>query len=423
MTQQTPSLIDGAVGVVGSRIALVAQRGQAQIAEFEAEHPALQKIDCQGKLLMPGLINTHTHVSMTLQRGSGDDIELMPWLNEIVWPFEALQSDEDIEAGARLGIAEMLLGGTTTFVDMYWSEDYVASAAEELGIRALLGESCLDGKRSEIMEINLPKLVERVAKSELLRAAIAPHAPYTCSPELLQRCVQIAQQRDIPLIIHLAETLFEAQVIEERYNLTPTQYLDKYGIITPNTILAHAIHLSDDDIEIIKQRGAHIAHNPQCNMKLASGAAPTARLLERGVSLTIGTDGVCSNNDLDMWDEMRTAALLGKHSSQRATALSAYETLRLATVNGAAAIGLGGELGVIAPGALADIILVDTSKPHFRPRYDLISSLVYCGKAADVDTVMVHGKLLVESGKLLGVDLEAICMDVERRSAEIFAQL
>ncbi|MFI3333101.1 MAG: amidohydrolase [Rikenellaceae bacterium] len=421
MTTTEPTLMLGAVGVVGSHIALVSNSTQ-DIERFEENHPNLKRIDCEGKILMPGLINTHTHVAMTLQRGMGDDVELMPWLQNIVWPFEALQNCDDIEAGARLGVAEMLLGGTTTFVDMYWSECSVANAVEELGIRALLGESCLDGMMDSY-EQTIPKLVERASKCSRITAVVAPHAPYTCSPETLKRCVELAQEHNLSLMIHLAETSDETNTIRERYEMTPTEYLDKCGMLTPSTILSHSIYLSDSDIEMIESRGSHVAHNPQCNMKISSGVAPIPTLIKSGVNCTIGTDGVCSNNDLDMWDEMRTASFLHKLSTMSPTTLPAYEILKMATVGGAKAIGREGELGITAEGALADLVVLNTNRIHYRPHHDLISSIVYCGKASDVEYVMVDGALLVEKYQLVGVDVEAICCDVEQRSANIIDRM
>ncbi len=421
MTTAEPTLMLGAVGVVDSRIALVSN-SQADIDSFESSHPALRKIDCQGKILMPGLINTHTHVAMTLQRGMGDDVELMPWLQNIVWPFEARQNSSDIEAGTRLGVAEMLLGGTTTFVDMYWSECTVANAVEDLGIRALLGESCLDGM-IESYEKSIPKLVERALKCSRITAVVAPHAPYTCSPDTLERCVALAKKHNLSLMIHLAETSDETKTISERYDLTPTEYLDKCGMLTPSTIISHSIYLSDSDMDIIKKRGAHVAHNPQCNMKISSGVAPIPALLKRGVNCTIGTDGVCSNNDLDMWDEMRTASFLHKLTTMSPTTMPAYEILKMATIGGAKAIGREGELGVIAKGALADLVVLNTNRIHYRPHHDLVSSIVYCGKASDVEYVMVDGQLLVDGYTLVGVDVEAICSDVEERSQRIISEM
>ncbi len=422
MTSTEPTLLRGAVGVVGSHIALVSDSAEA-LASFETSHPEATKIDCQGKLLMPGLINSHAHIPMSLQRGTGDDIELMEWLNDTVWPFEAMQSDEDIEAGARLGIAELLLGGTTTFVDMYWSEHYVAKAVEQMGIRAFLGESCLEGERMENFERNILPLIEHASGSELINAVIAPHAPYTCPPAIYKRCVELAEQYSLPLTTHLAETLDEQRTIEERYGMTPTEYLDSLGVLTPSTLLAHGVHLSESDIEIIRQRGAHVVHNPQCNMKISSGVAPVPALLAAGVSCVMGTDGVCSNNDVDMWDEMRTASFLHKLTTSSPTTLPAYKVLQMATVDAARALGAQGTLGVITEGALADLILMNINRVHYRPHHDIISSLVYCGKAADVEYVMVNGTMRVANYELLNCDLESICKDVESRSRAIFATM
>ncbi|MFR9523808.1 MAG: amidohydrolase [Rikenellaceae bacterium] len=421
MTQENPSLLLGAVGVVEGRIELVSDQAE-KIKLFEVAHPSLRKIDCKGKVLMPGLINTHTHASMTLQRGSGDDIELMPWLNNVVWPFEAKQSEKDIEAGARLAIAEMLLGGTTTFVDMYWHESYVANAVEDMGIRAVLGECCLDGCMEEF-EKRLPALVERAENCSRITPVVAPHAPFTCPPPIMARCVELADRHQIPLMVHLAETKDEVKIVRELYDKTPTEYLDDCNIIKPSTILAHSIYISDQDIDIISKRGASIVHNPQCNMKISSGVAPIPKFLAAGVNCSLGTDGVCSNNDLDMWDEMRTASFLHKLTSGDPTSMPAYQILKMATVGGATTIGRKGELGIIAQGALADLLVVDTTKVHYRPHIDLISSLVYCGKAADVEYVMVDGKLLIEEFQLKGCDIEALCADVEERSKAIFASM
>ncbi len=417
----SPTLLSGAVGVVDNRIALVSE-DSAAIESFRAEHNPLKVIDCQGKLLMPGLINTHTHIAMTLQRCSGDDVELMQWLNELVWPFEARQSDEDILAGSRLGFAEMLLGGTTTAVEMYWSESWVAKAANELGIRAILGESCLEGNMP-IFETKFEELLEATKDKSRLTPAVAPHAPYTCTPEILKRCVELSGEHQLPFIIHLAETQDEVDTIRERYDMTPTEYLDSCGVLGPRTILAHSIYLTPSDMELIAQRGSSVAHNPQCNMKIASGVAPISKLMDMGVNCAIGTDGVCSNNDLDMWDEMRTAALLQKLSTSSAMTLPAYDLLKMVTVNGAKSIGREGELGVIREGALADIICVNTHRPHYRPHNNLISALVYCGKAADVEHVMVDGVLRVENYTLIDHDIEAICQDVDERSAALFQSL
>ncbi len=422
MCSSEATLLEGAVGCVGRHIALVTDNTE-RIEEFKASHADAHVVDCKGRLLMPGLINLHTHVPMSLQRNSGDDIELMHWLNELVWPFESRQNDDDIEAGTRLGIAEMLLSGTTTFVDMYWSEPRIAKVCEQMGIRALLGQSFFEPSMEQSTK-DLAELIEVTKGSSRVRAAVAPHAPYTCPPAVLESCVAMAKEHDLPLIIHLDEAPSEREIIAECYQgLTPTEYIDKYGVLTPSTILAHCIHLSPSDTKIVAERGSHISYNPQCNMKIASGVPSISAYIEAGVNCGVGTDGVCSNNDVDMWDEMRTGAFLQKLATGDATTIPAYKMLEMVTKCGAKALGMEGKLGIISEGALADIIVLDTSRPHYRPMHNVASALVYCGKAADVATVMVDGEILVDDFKLVREDIEAICSDVERRSARIFEEM
>ncbi len=418
MQGTSPELFEGALGVENNRITLLSSDA-SRIEEFRSA--ADRVIDCSGRLLMPGLINTHCHVSMTLQRGLADDIELMTWLNDYVWPFEAKQNDDDIELGAELGIAEMLLGGVTSFIDMYWSEHRVAQVAERMGIRALLSECYLDGKM-ESFEQQLPLLIEATRGSSRVRGAIAPHAPYTCPPELIRRGVELSHEHNMPLNIHLSETTAEESIMAEKYGKSATQYLDELGALTSSTIVAHCVHLSDEDIATLSERGVSAAHNPQCNMKISSGVAPSTKMLSQGFNTCIGTDGVCSNNDLDMWEEMRTASFLQKLSTMSPLSLPAYEVLRMATVNGARALGMEGELGVLREGALADIIAVNISKPHFYPRHDIVSSLIYCAKAADVEMVMVDGEIRVENSTLLNVDVMDICERAEKRAFELAAK-
>ncbi|MFI3318439.1 MAG: amidohydrolase [Rikenellaceae bacterium] len=358
---------------------------------------------------------------MTLMRNMTDDVELMKWLTEHIWPMEAKLTGDDIEAGARLGIAEMLLGGTTSFVDMYWQSHRVAGAAEELGIRALVSLCVLD-HTVENMEADFAPLRAIADRSPLITAGLGPHAPYTCSPETLDRVAEFSAENGIPLNIHLSEAPSEAAIIDERYGMEPTAYLDAHNILRPTTILAHAIHLSDEAIETIAARGASIASNPQSNMKLASGIAPIVKLQSAGVNCTVGTDGASSNNDLDMWDELRTLSLLQKVENMEPTTLPDYESLKLVTVNGARALGMEGKLGILRAGALADIIAVDLSKPHHRPRHNPLASLLYCARASDVAMVMIGGKIVVHEGKLLSADIEEICSRAEAAVAALQAR-
>ncbi len=422
LTMLDSTIIDcGAVGIVDDRIALVSNDASL-IASFESAHSGCEKIDCQGRLVMPGLINTHTHASMTLMRNLYEDMELMTWLNDHVWPFEAKQSEDDIEAGTRLSIAEMLLGGTTTFVDMYFSMARVARATEQMGIRALLTETIIVGGEDRFCD-NLTALVSQTQGSPLIMSGVAPHAPYTVPPQTAQLAVETADKHSLPITTHLWESPSEEGIIRDSYGKNPAEYFDQCGILRPSTILAHCVHLNTAAIELLARRGCSVAHCPESNMKLASGVAPLLEMYRAGVNCTIATDGVCSNNDLDMWGEMRSAALLQRVSTMDPLALPPFEILKMATLNGAKAIGMEGELGVIKEGALADIIVVDTRKLHHRPSNNLLSSLIFCAKASDVSLTMVAGEILVRDGKLCHFDIEQLCADVEMRSQRILSEM
>jgi 5-methylthioadenosine/S-adenosylhomocysteine deaminase len=408
----------GSVAIRGNRIVMVADESQPdyrrRVEEFRSAAGNVKEIDGRGKILMPGLINTHTHAAMTLMRNMADDLPLMKWLHERVWPFESRLSPEQIAAGARLGMAEMMLSGTTTFVDMYWHESAVAQAAREMGIRAVLCPSFIDGPRMEQFEQDMTRTLATAATCDRLTVRPAPHAAYSCSPENLRRALDLARRHGLGLTIHLSETLDEQRIIREKYGRTPTEYLRDLGLFEVPTIAAHCVHVTEGDIEILRSHGVTVAHNPQSNMKLASGAAPIARMVDAGVNVTIGTDGPSSNNDLDMWDEMRTASLLGKLTAADPAALPAYRILQMATVNAARALGMSGSLGIIGEGALADLIVMDTAKPHWQPLHDPVAALVYSAKASDVETVIVDGRIVVSSGNTVGVDLEGIINSVIR---------
>ena len=413
---------EASVGVRGNRIAMVT-RDEAEFARFrEACCGDLREVDGRGKLLMPGLINTHCHVAMTLMRGYADDIQLMEWLNNYIWPYEALIDRNDVQLGAELGIVEMLRGGVTTFVDMYWYEEAVADAAEKLGIRAVLSP-CFVDDRMAAFEEDLPATVAKAEKCDRLSVMIAPHAPYSCSEENMHRAAELSEEYGLPITIHLAETHDEERQIRERFGCSPVELIDRYGLLKEGTIAAHCVHLSDSDRRTLLERGVSVAHNPQSNMKISSGIAPVATLLDEGVNATIATDGPCSNNDLDMWEEMRSASFLQKLSAGDPCVIPAYELLRMATVGGAKAIGRGDELGQIKEGMLADVIVLDMEKPHLYPRYDVVANLAYAAKASDVDMVVVNGEVLVDGGDVLGVDEMDLCRRVEKRAKELDAMV
>ncbi len=410
----------GHVGISGDRIVMVGRDGE-DAERFRREHAgALREIDGRGKLVMPGFVNTHNHVAMTLMRGYADDMPLMPWLTEKIWPFEEKERPDDVRLGAEVGIAEMLLGGTTTFVDMYWMQASVAEAVCRSGIRAVLSPCFVDARFGEF-ERDLETVMERYAGAceGRIGVMIAPHAPYTCSPEHLRRALELSRHYGIGINIHVAETAAEIETIAGKYGKSPVAYLRDLGVFERPTLAVHAVHLTDGDIAVLKEYGVSVAHNPQSNMKISSGISPVARLLSEGINVGIGTDGPSSNNDLDMWEEMRSASFLQKVATGDPCVLPAYEVLKMATVNGARAIGMEGKVGQIAEGLLADVVLIDICKPHLCPQHDVVANLVYCGKSSDVDTVIVNGKVVVEGGRLLTLDAGALCGEVQERAEEM----
>ncbi|MFI3303710.1 MAG: amidohydrolase [Rikenellaceae bacterium] len=413
--QTTPTPQTGWVGVVDNRIAMVSY--DSTDADNFRDAGECREIDCRGMVIMPGLVNTHTHIPMTLMRNYADDMELMEWLTGYIWKFEAQLSEEDIAAGTRLGIAELLLGGCTSFVDMYWSEYAIAEVTRQMGARALLCESILDG-RDELFVRDMDRLRSVTEGCSRVRCGVAPHAPYTCSPATLEIARDYAEKHNLPITIHLSETPSERPGIEEKYGCSPLSYIEKAGVVKESTILAHCVYIEEQEMERIAQSGAAVAHNAQSNLKLASGVAPISQMKDKGMNCTIATDGASSNNDLDMWEEMRTTALVQRVKEMNPTVLPAYDLLKMATVNGAKALGYS-DLGVVECGALADLIVVDIRGIHHRPRHNIISSLVYCGKSSDVKYVVVDGELLVDNREVVGVDIEALCQDAEARCARI----
>ena len=408
------------VGVEGSRIVMIDPVDEgSRTAEFVARcADSLTEIDATDRILMPGLINLHTHVAMTLMRSYADDIPLMAWLGDHIWPFEAKLTADDIALGARLGIAEMLEGGTTTFADMYWDEGAVARVAAQMGIRAVVSP-CFVDPRMEGFERDIVDCVEFARDCDTVSVCVAPHAPYSCSLDNLRRGVEVCRELNLPVHAHLAETDDEIRFVREKYDMTPIEFFDSLGYFDFRIFAAHCVKLTDRDIDILRDKQVSVVHNPQSNMKLSSGIAPVWELMQRGVNVTLGTDGTCSNNDLDMWDEMRSAAFLQKVAGTNPTVLPAYQALRMATALAGQALGMAGELGVIAEGALADIILIDTSRPHLHPMNDTVSTLVYCGKASDVEMVVVNGRIVVAGGRVNGLDYPTLYTEVDRRISAI----
>jgi 5-methylthioadenosine/S-adenosylhomocysteine deaminase len=396
----------GAVAIKGDEIAAV---GPA--AALQARYAPAGTLNYPQGLILPGLINAHTHAAMALFRGLADDLPLEEWLNSYIFPAESKLNADFVYWGTKLAVAEMLLSGTTTFCDMYLFADAVAKAAAATGIRAVVGEVLYDFPSPNYgpPEAGL-KFSEDLClawqEHPLIRVAIQPHAVYTCSPELLQRCGDLAARHDTRLIIHLSETHREVTDCQARYGATPVGHLHRLGLLTPRLVADHGVVLSDADLELLAAGGAGVVHCPESNMKLASGMAPVTEMLSLGVPVGLGTDGCASNNNLDLIQEMDAAAKLQKVRHLDPTALPATAALDLATTGGARVLGLEAQVGTLAPGYKADLVVLDLDQPHLTPMYDPYSHLVYAATGADVQTVLVGGRVLVEDRRLLALDLE-----------------
>jgi 5-methylthioadenosine/S-adenosylhomocysteine deaminase len=374
--------------------------------------------DASEKLLLPGLVNTHNHVAMTLFRGYADDLTLHEWLTGRIWPMEEKLNGEAAYAGALLGCAEMLQNGVTCFSDMYFFMEDVAKAVEESGIRGVLSWAVLD--KPDMMErIHISRDYHRRFHGSAdgrITVALGPHAIYTCSAKLLEQVVCMAEELDVKIHIHISETQKEVDDCVQAHGCSPVAYLDSLGVISPRTLGAHCVALSAQDIALMAQRGAHVLHCPSSNLKLGSGIAPVAHMLREGVNVTLGTDGAASNNRLDVFSEMRTSALLQKGITGDASVLSAHTSLSMATRNGARALGV--DAGVLAVGRLADVVMVDLNAPYYHPRADVYASLVYGGCARDVVLTMVNGNVLYENGEFLSLDIQGVyktCGEIAER--------
>jgi 5-methylthioadenosine/S-adenosylhomocysteine deaminase len=366
-----------------------------------------QNVILPGHVLIPGMINLHTHAAMSLMRGLADDLPLMRWLKERIWPAESTYMSEDfVRDGTLLACAEMLRGGTTCFSDMYFYPSAAVAAAEQAGIRACLGLVVLDFPTAYAADADdyLHKgltLRDALRDSERITTCLAPHAPYTVSDRTFEKILTYAEQLNLNIHTHLHETLDEVAQSEAHYGVRPLQRMAALGLLGPGLIAAHGVHLTDGEIELLAERGCHIAHCPTSNLKLASGIAPVDALLGKGVNVGLGTDGAASNNRLDLFGEMRLAALLAKCGSGDAEVLPAWQALEMATINGARALGMDAEIGSIETGKLADMVALDMTQPETQPCYDVISHLVYAGGREQVSHVWVGGETLLESGLLM----------------------
>lgn len=378
---------------------------------------AVEIIDGQNTLVMPGLVNTHCHGAMTLLRSYADDMSLMPWLNEMIWPAEAKLTDEHVYWGAQLAILEMIKSGTTTFADMYDHMDQVAQAVAETGIRANLCRGIVS-----FGDEHCAKIAENAALYEKwdhscdgrIVVWFGPHAAYTCPPDYLEKIVQAARDHKTGLHVHVAETLAEIKDIQEMYQKTPVAYLNDLGVFDGPALAAHCVHLTEEDMAILVAKKVGIAHNPVSNLKLASGIAPISQLQKMGGIIGLGTDGASSNNSQNLFKEINQCALIHKVQTMDPTAMGAYEALKLATIGGAKALHWDEQIGTIEVGKKADLILIDLNKPHYAPYNNLVSDLAYSAQGSDVKTTIVNGKILMKDYQMIDMDSEKIMKEATR---------
>ncbi|MBF0210926.1 MAG: amidohydrolase [Desulfamplus sp.] len=414
---------NGYVAVKDSLIVGVGSSDELLAANLVAD----EVIDAKDRIIMPGLINSHTHASMAIFRGIADDLPLMEWLNNHIFPAEAKLTPDLVYIGAKLACAEMILSGTTCFCDMYLFEDEVAKAAYDSSMRAVVGEVLYDFPSPCYGEIEkgfayVEDMIDRWrAKSgSLIRVAVEPHSTYLCAPNLLQRAAQIANKNEIPLIIHVAETLSECSEIKKRYGATPVKFLADIGVLGPNLIACHSVHLTDEDIELYKSFDVKVAHCPESNMKLASGVAPIPKIIDSGICVGLGTDGAASNNDLDMLLEMDTAAKLHKVFTMNPEALDSKTAVKMATINGAKVLGLDKITGSLEVGKQADIIVIDVSAPHLVPMYNPYSHVVYSATGRDVVLNIIDGKIVMRDRRLFTIDIDSVVSEVQEVVAKKF---
>jgi 5-methylthioadenosine/S-adenosylhomocysteine deaminase len=424
MDTQRRVLDDGAIAIRADSIVAVGPR-----TELEAKYAAAKVINAHGALVMPGLINGHTHAAMSLFRGVADDLSLDEWLHGYIFPAEARNVTEDFAVwGTRLAILEMLRGGTTTYADMYYFEDEVARVTKEAGMRAVLGETIIDFPAPD--NKTLPqafaytqKFLDHWKGDPLIVAAVAPHSMYTCSEKTLQDAAALARRNGAPILIHIAEAPFELEQSRNKYGLTPVAYLSRAGVLGPDVVGAHCVWVDHADIATLTHFGVGCVYNPSSNMKTAAGVMPVVEMLASGQAIGLATDGAASNNDLDMFEEMDLAPKLQKLARMDSRALPAEQVVALATISGARALHLDKLIGSLEPGKKADLILVDTSAPHSTPMYNVYSQLVYALKANDVRTVIIAGKIVMEDRQVLTLNEPEILSKAKEYQKQVAASL
>ena len=413
---------NGAVAIDGSDIVAV-DTDDAIRRQFRGT----ETIDAGGQVIMPGLVNTHTHAPMVLLRGLADDLALQDWLTKYIFPAEGkLVSPEFVRVGTRLAALEMIESGTTTFADMYYFEEEIAKETKAAGLRGVLAQTVIqfpvaDAKTPADSLARAEAFIEQFKGDPLITPAVGPHAFYTLDGPTLKAARALSKRHGVPTLIHLAETRDEIQTARERLATSPVAYLDSLGLLGPGLLAAHAVWVNDADIAVLKARGASVSHNPESNMKLASGVAPVTGYLRAGVAIGLGTDGAASNNDLDMFEAMRMASFLAKLQTMDPSAVSAATALEMATIGGARALGLDRQIGSLEPRKRADLLVVSMRAARQTPVYDPVSHLVYTTRGDDVLDTIVHGRVLMRDRKVLSLDADSVLKDARAMAVKVRA--
>ena len=409
---------EGVIAIKNDKIIYVGKKSKAPRVKAE------KIIDSHGKVAMPGLVNCHTHLAMTLFRGIAEDQSLEKWLKETIWPLEAKLRSGDVYDGTLLGCLEMIKGGTTTFADMYFHEDQVAKAVEKAGLRAVLAQGILEAgvpRRGEKMlqdSVNFARKYTGYADGRVT-VQLGPHSLYTCSLDLLARVRQKASDLNVGIHIHLAESEETVNQIKQKHGLTEVELLEKIGFLGSNVLAAHCIHLTEKEMQLLAKHNVKVSYNPVANMKIAQGTAKIKALLDLGVTVGVGTDGPASNNNLDMFQSMKVAALLQKQYYEDPTVLPAQTALKMATIDGAKALGLEKIVGSLEVGKKADVILLDFKKPHLTPVHDFYASIVYSASGSDVDMVIVDGKILMENRNVKTLNEEEVMLKAQKTATNL----
>lgn len=414
-------ILDQAAVAINNDVIVAIDTADAIAAKYDAR----ETIDARGQIVMPGLINTHGHAAMVLFRGLGSDLALMDWLNKYIFPAEArMVSPDFVRVGTRLAALEMIASGTTTFTDMYYFESDVADATRESGLRAVLGESVIkfpvaDAKTPEEGLARAEQFIQDWRNDPLVTPAVAPHAPYTLEPETLKAVRALANKYDVPMLIHLAETQDEVKQIHDRFHLSPTMFLESLGVWNGKSVAAHAVWVNDEDMTVLAKRGVGLAHNPESNMKLASGVAPVQKWLDHGIHAGLGTDGAASNNDLDMFEAIRQASFLQKLASGDPRAMPASLAIDLATRGGAEVLGMGNKIGSLEVGKQADIITISLASARQTPMYEPLGQIAFVTHGDDVTNTIVAGKVLMRNRQVLTLKSADVIRDAQAMAVRV----